>query len=341
MRREEYINGSGEETEAAALSLQSRMWTAMPGIVQKVTPDVMTCEVQPCIMGRIEDQNGEVQHVPLPVLLDVPLVFPRAGGWHVHCPVKEGDEVLIIFASRCIDAWWQNGGVQQAMEVRMHDLSDGFALPGIYSNSEAAKVQGGLDTKAFIIRDDAKENYIEITDEGALTVLHQKNLTWTAKGEKAAVTIEGDTTLLVKGKTDATLEQDCTLLIKGKADATIEGESTLTCKAAVTVTCDADVTASIQGSMKATVQGSTELQCRGSIKAQAQSIELTAQSVKIDSPQVEMTGNISVQGTASIQGAITGGGTITASGDMKGGGKSFLTHRHGNGNQGSPTTPPM
>lgn len=45
-------------------------------------------------------------------------------------PLAPGDECLVVFASRCIDSWWQLGGVQGQAEFRMHDLSDGFCIPG-------------------------------------------------------------------------------------------------------------------------------------------------------------------------------------------------------------------
>lgn len=69
----------------------------------------------------------------LPALLDVPIVLPRAGDYILTLPVQAGDECLVIFADQCIDAWWQNGGVQNPMERRRHDLSDGFAILGTWS----------------------------------------------------------------------------------------------------------------------------------------------------------------------------------------------------------------
>ena len=53
-------------------------------------------------------------------------------------PITKGDEVLVIISSRCIDSWWQLGAVdaqgnafpRPQLEYRMHDLSDGFIIPG-------------------------------------------------------------------------------------------------------------------------------------------------------------------------------------------------------------------
>ena len=49
-------------------------------------------------------------------------------------PIAEGDECLVIFNDYCIDAWWQNGGTGNVqLTKRRHDLSDGFAIFGPFS----------------------------------------------------------------------------------------------------------------------------------------------------------------------------------------------------------------
>ena len=73
--------------------------------------------------------------------------------------VKPGDECLVVFASRCIDAWWQSGGIQSPAEARMHDLSDGFAIPGPWS--QAAKIEG-VSASAVQLRSDDGASCVEI-----------------------------------------------------------------------------------------------------------------------------------------------------------------------------------
>ena len=48
-------------------------------------------------------------------------------------PIQPGDECLVVFADMCIDAWWQSGGIQNQIDRRRHDLSDGFAICGFKS----------------------------------------------------------------------------------------------------------------------------------------------------------------------------------------------------------------
>lgn len=144
----------------ATRGLQSQMWTALPGIVQSFDAEKMTCEIQPAIQGVLSDpKTGAASNQNLPMLVDCPVIFPSAGGMTLTLPVANGDECLVIFASRCIDAWWQQGGVQPPMVYRMHDLSDGFCLPGIRSQ---ARLLTGISTTAAQLRSDDGETYVEV-----------------------------------------------------------------------------------------------------------------------------------------------------------------------------------
>lgn len=132
---------------------------AMPGIIQSFDPGAVTCTVLPAIFGQKVSDDGVVTPEELPILLDVPVIFPRGGGCTLTFPVKPGDECLLIFADRCIDFWWQNGGVQEAVDPRQHDLSDAFAIVG--PQSQARKISG-ISTSAAQFRSDDGSTYFEI-----------------------------------------------------------------------------------------------------------------------------------------------------------------------------------
>lgn len=111
------------------------VWTALPGIVQSFNAVAGTCTVQPAVQVQVTDKDGAKKFVSLPILVDVPVQFVGGGSYVLTMPVKKDDEGLIIFSCRCIDAWWQNGGVQPQAELRLHDLSDGFLIPGFRSQA--------------------------------------------------------------------------------------------------------------------------------------------------------------------------------------------------------------
>lgn len=159
--------GSLETTVRTALQAsQANVWTALPGVVQSFDANAVTAVVQPAIKAYVTKPDGSKEAVNLPLLLDCPVVFPRGGGCTLTFPVKPGDECLVVFSSRCIDAWWQSGGVQLPMESRMHDLSDGFVLVGPMSQ---AKKISNVSTSAVQLRSDDGVAFVEI-DPGSKNV---------------------------------------------------------------------------------------------------------------------------------------------------------------------------
>lgn len=177
MDRSQLYNDAEEAQRLLLDGRQSTIWTAIPCLVTKVDLTAMTIEAQPTIQGAVEDENGKIQYVNLPLLVDVPIVFPSAGGFTITLPIKANDEVLVIFASRCIDAWWQSGGIQKPMEARMHDLSDGFAIPG--PKSQPNKISGISSTGAQI-RNDAGTTYVEIAADGKIKLVSPSEIDITA-----------------------------------------------------------------------------------------------------------------------------------------------------------------
>lgn len=176
MDRRERLDDPEEALRLALEGYTSGLWTALPGVIVDVDIDIdaMTVSVQPTIQGVNTNAQGNQQFVNLPVLLDVPLVFPSAGGYTLTFPIKEGDEVLVVFASRAIDAWWQSGGIGKPVEARMHDLSDGFAIPG--PHSQATKLSD-ISTASVQLRNDDGDTYIEINDDQEIKMVSPVKIT--------------------------------------------------------------------------------------------------------------------------------------------------------------------
>ncbi|MBX4679765.1 Gp138 family membrane-puncturing spike protein [Klebsiella pneumoniae] len=172
--------GSKEQADAQlAQAIMSAMRVSMPGIIQSFDPDAVTAVVQPAIKGAEQDESGYEVSVNLPLLVDVPVVFPRGGGCTLTFPVKAGDECLVIFADRCIDFWWQSGGIQEPVDERMHDLSDAFCIVG--PQSQAKKI-GGISTTAAQLRTDDGSAFIEVAAGHDVTVKTSGKLTASADG---------------------------------------------------------------------------------------------------------------------------------------------------------------
>lgn len=164
--RAQLLNDPEEAFRLAFEGKQSSMWTASPGIINSVDLAKNTCSVQLAIQGVVEDDTGPKQFVNMPLLADVPIVWPRGGGFALTFPIAVGDEVLVVFGSRCIDAWWQSGGIQKPMEARMHDLSDGFAIPGPASTP---KVLESVSSSKIELRNEAGDVFFSVGSKFSMT----------------------------------------------------------------------------------------------------------------------------------------------------------------------------
>jgi len=153
MDRRERIDNQVTAFQAALQGWTAGLWVALPGILQSFNGTKRTATVQPSIQAQIRDTKGTWQNHTLPLLLDCPVVFPGGGGYGWTFPLAKGDEGLVIFASRCIDAWWQSGGVQPQAELRSFDLSDGIFFPGLFSQPRLPAVPVSM-TSAQIRSDD-------------------------------------------------------------------------------------------------------------------------------------------------------------------------------------------
>lgn len=129
---------------------QSGIQTGMPGII--VSRDGDRVSVQPSIQARLTGPTGGEEWVNLPVIPDVKIVWPGGGGMTLTFPVGPGDECWIAFSSRCLDGWFQQGGVQRQLDARMHSLSDAVAFVGLRSQPRALE---GISDSAVQLRSDA------------------------------------------------------------------------------------------------------------------------------------------------------------------------------------------
>jgi phage baseplate assembly protein gpV len=208
MLQSERINDQQEALRAILKGWQANLWTALPGIVQSYDATKGTCVIQPSIQAIVTSSDGTKSNVSLPPLPDVPVVYMGGGGFVATFPIQQGDEALVVFSSRCIDAWWQSGGVQAQAEQRMHDLSDGFALIGPRSQ---ANLIPSVSTTTAQLRSLDGSTYYELAAGQIANIVAPGGINITGP-----VAIDGDVS--ITGTTTA----DGDVSITGKATATGE-----------------------------------------------------------------------------------------------------------------------
>jgi hypothetical protein len=124
-----------------------RVNTALPGKIDSYDPSSGKASVQPLLREKYAD--GQV--LDLPIIPNVPLVFPRTAAASITLPVARGDGVLLLFCQRSMDTWLSSGGIANPDDIRMHSLSDAIAIPGLVPFS----IGGTGDTDLVIRRGNA------------------------------------------------------------------------------------------------------------------------------------------------------------------------------------------
>lgn len=120
---------------------------ALPGRVVKYYAETQRADVQVEIQDGELDEDEQRKAVTLPIVADVPVVFPGAGGWRFTFPIAVGDGVLVVFASSSIARWKAaGGGIVDPADDRRHHLADAIAIPGL---SAGAPTEAPTDAMVF------------------------------------------------------------------------------------------------------------------------------------------------------------------------------------------------
>jgi len=221
----ERIDEHRTSLQSAMEAQQAGLWTALPGIITKVDLEKLTCEVQPAIQAIEKQTDGTNKNVTLPVLVDVPIVFPH-GGKYVHTdPVATDDECLVVFSCRCIDNWWQDGGVQPQFEMRKHDLSDAIAIIGPWSQKTAIK---NVSTTNSQWRNTDGDIYQEIDNENQKVRVIVKGITVDIDAAASTIEVTGPDHIKI------TANQDADITVPN-ATVNSTGQITVNCNGQVTI----------------------------------------------------------------------------------------------------------
>jgi hypothetical protein len=153
---------------------------ACPGKVTRWDSSIQQADVQPLLKRGYLDEQGDRQIAQLPVVCNVPVVLPHAGGlaalktyldalttalagvtfggyaavWpppssalpavpsfaDLVMPISVGDPGLLVFADGSLDVWLSHGGLVDPLNDRHHALSDAVFIPGLRSFNNAISV---------------------------------------------------------------------------------------------------------------------------------------------------------------------------------------------------------
>lgn len=134
----------------------------MPAKIIKYDYKTRKADVQPGINQKYND--GEV--VILPIIHNVPVIHPAAGGASIIFPVKIGDSVLLMFSEKSLEEWLQDGNQVTPDDPRQNDLTDAIAIIGLFPFSSPSPAENGAD---LLI--DFSGNKIKLKPDGNIDIL--------------------------------------------------------------------------------------------------------------------------------------------------------------------------
>lgn len=143
-----------------------------PGKIVRFDSTTLLADVAPLTLDPVEQEDGSSVSMTLPVVTNVPVQFPGAGGMRITFPVQVGDPCFLLFSDRSLDAWIARGGVTDPPDQRRHHLSDAVALLGVRSTPETWK---GFDPTSITIGSETgTPDFVALSTAvtTALTTLH-------------------------------------------------------------------------------------------------------------------------------------------------------------------------
>lgn len=122
-----------EALENAFLTLIAGIHTCLPGRIETYDFNTQKATIKPLIKKQFID--GTI--IKIPILTNVPVVFPRTKLSGITFPLTRGDGVLVVFAERSLERWYSSGDDVEPGDTRKFDLSDAIAVPGLYSFADS------------------------------------------------------------------------------------------------------------------------------------------------------------------------------------------------------------
>lgn len=119
--------------ELISRGIVSRMrdiWTSTQGVVTAYDAEKQRADVQLVAPDVTPSESKGFILEPLPILPEVPVLFPGGGGFKLHWPLNAGDEVLILCTRQSLRAWYATGKVGgDPGDVGQHSLANALAIP--------------------------------------------------------------------------------------------------------------------------------------------------------------------------------------------------------------------
>ena len=158
--------------------------TLLPCKVTAYSAADQTISCQPQVQRAVFDRDDVPSFETLPELHDIPVAFPRAGGFYITLPIAVGDFVLVLFSETPTTAWRERGDIVGPGILERHGLNGAFAIPCGFPDTQKLS---GVSTDKVVIGRVSGGTALEVDSSGNTTITG--NLTVTGD-----ISADGDVT---------------------------------------------------------------------------------------------------------------------------------------------------
>lgn len=194
----------------------AEMHTALPGRVKSYDATKQLATVQVQLKREFDHVDGTMEEILVSPCVNVPVLFPRAGGYAITFPVQVGDPCLVVFLERDADGWLGNGQPAVPPTGRRHHFSDAVAILGLFPGTQP--LSPAASAVALQLRNEAGTKTISILSTG---ILIDSNGLLALESAQAA-TINGDTSVAVSGGTTVTITAQTVASLIGIVQAVVQ-----------------------------------------------------------------------------------------------------------------------
>ena len=161
-----------EILRVAAENRERDLFVAFVGVVEKFTPGPPgppVVDVLPVIKRALSDTDGKIVHEDLPVVQNVPVVYPSATGVSMTWPITKGDHVLCVCTNWSHQQWRETGSPSEPGDLRTHEVGNALAIAGVLPKSGTLPMGTGIEVRAPDINVETTAN-VDVTTPANVNV---------------------------------------------------------------------------------------------------------------------------------------------------------------------------
>lgn len=285
--------------------ISSAIRVSLPCVIESYDYKTQKADIRVDIK-ELYNNNTELEY---PILVDVPVIFPRSGGASITLPVKQGDSCLVIFLDRDITNWLLGASKQKPATKRIHHLSDAVAIVGLNPFTKPSLAENNDDLLLTY-----SGSNIRLRPNGIVDIHSAKEVN--IKTENVIINCKNATV-----KAEELISAECkNIQVKSSNSAAIE------CKIGNINASDSVNIETKIANIKAI--DTANIECvNAQIKASS--------TINTETPNFTQNGDMKVNGNIEITGTSLVGGLLTTNnginnsgGNLVSSGKTFETHTH-------------